>query len=66
MNGIFLYPETSCCLVVALQGAAHTVAEHLEGKCELLSWYIGVWAGQRDLLLVGTKWLTAATVGLQL
>lgn len=47
VNGIFLYPETSCCcLVVALQGAAHTVAEHLEGECELLPWHAGIWAGQ--------------------
>lgn len=47
MNGIFLYPETICCCsVLALQGAACTVAEHLEGDCELLPWYVRIWAGQ--------------------
>lgn len=66
-NSIFLYPEASwCCSVLALQGAAYTAAEHLESECELLTWCIGIWAGQQELLLVGTKGLTAATAGLQL
>lgn len=42
-----LCPETSCCCsVLALQGTAYTAAEHLESKCELLTWFVGIWAGQ--------------------
>lgn len=42
-----LCPETSCrCSILALQGTACAAAERLDSEHELLTWCVGIWAGQ--------------------
>lgn len=53
-------------LVSAAPGAAHAASEHLQREHQRLPWDRRVWAGQRQLFLVGADGVAAAALGADL